>query len=99
MNSPTDDLDGDSPQCRAALERLAAELSPRDFATTLVTGYGRPPRLTVASRHTPLSEEISAARHAYRWSWTEPIAPLNDPCLAARRITRVLGGGLRLAHD
>ena len=76
MNSPTDDLDSDSLQCRAALERLAAALSPRDFATTLVTGNGRAARLTVASRHTPLSEEISAARHAYRWSWAEPIAPL-----------------------
>jgi hypothetical protein len=94
-----DDLDNDSLQCRAALERLAAALSPRDFATTLVTGNGRPARLTVASRHTPLSEEITAARHAYRWSWAEPIAPLGDPLTAARRIARMLGSSRGPTHE
>ena len=78
----------------AALERLAAALSPHDFATTLITGDGRQARLTVTSRHTPLSEEITAGGRAYQWSWAEAIAPLTDPCLAARRITRVLGAGL-----
>jgi hypothetical protein len=75
---------------RAALERLAAALSQRDFATTLVTGGGRAPRLTVTSRHAPLSEEIWADCGAYRWSWAEPIGDVGDPLAAAQKIANVL---------
>jgi hypothetical protein len=85
ISQPSGGADG-----RAALERLAAALSRRDFATTLVTGDGRPPRLTVTSRHAPLSEEIWVDCRAYRWSWAEPIAGVSDPLAAAQKITNVL---------
>lgn len=90
MNDAPCDLENDSVPARAALERLAAALNRRDFATTLVTGHGRPPRLTVTSRHAPLSEEIWADSHAYRWSWAEPIAGVSDPLAAAAKITSML---------
>lgn len=72
-----------------ALEMLATALGSRDFATVLVTGPGRVPRLTVASRHSPLSEDIYADRF-YRWSGAEPICDAGDPLTAAGRISRVL---------
>jgi hypothetical protein len=74
----------------AALEMLATALGSRDFATVLVTGPGRVPRLTVASRHIPLSEDIYADRF-YRWSWAEPICGAGDPLTAAGKISHVLG--------
>ena len=83
-HSPADTA---SPQ--AALERLATALGSRDFATTLTTGPGRPPRLTVASRHSPLSEDIYADAF-YRWSWAEPICDAGDPLTAASKIAKVL---------
>lgn len=73
----------------AALERLADALGSREFATTLVTGPGRPPRLSVASRHSWLSEDIYADT-CYRWAWADPICPLGDPLTAARRIAKML---------
>jgi hypothetical protein len=72
-----------------ALEMLAAALGSRDFATVLVTGPGRVPCLTVASRHAPLSEDIYADRF-YRWSWAEPICAAGDPLTAAAQISLVL---------
>jgi hypothetical protein len=73
----------------AALERLADALGSRDFATTLLTGPGRPPRLTVVSRHTGLTEDVYADA-SYRWSWAEAICPSGDPLTAAATIARVL---------
>ena len=73
----------------AALERLADALGSRDFATTLLTGPGRPPRLTVVSRHSGLTEDIYADG-CYRWSWAEAICPAGDPLTAAAAIARVL---------
>jgi len=72
----------DNPQpapSQAALETLAAALDPRDFATTLTTTPGRPPRLTVTSRHAALGDDVYADQQAFCWSWAEPIAPLGDP--------------------
>jgi hypothetical protein len=82
--------DSRNPQAAlAALERLAAALGSRDFATTLVTGPGRPPRLTVASRHSRLTEDIYADT-CYRWSWADPICAVDDPLTAASKIAMVL---------
>jgi hypothetical protein len=73
----------------AALERLAAALGSRDFATILVTGPGREPRLTITSRASKLSEDIYAGT-SYRWSWADPICPADDPLTAAQKIAAVL---------
>jgi hypothetical protein len=75
---------------QAALECLAAALDPRDHVTTLVTGQGRVPHLTVASRHAQLAEDIYAHENSYWWSWAEPISAVDDPLTAARKITSVL---------
>lgn len=74
----------------AALHRLADALGSRDFATTLVTGPGHTPRLTVASRHAPLAEDIYANRLAYWWSWAERISDIDDPLTAAHKVATVL---------
>ena len=73
----------------AALEALAAALGSRAFATTLVTGPGREPRLTVTSRLSRLGEDISADT-SYRWSWAEPICTVDEPFTAAQKIATVL---------
>jgi hypothetical protein len=73
----------------AALERLATALGSGEFATTLTTGPGRAPRLTVASRLTRLTEDIYADT-CYRWSWADPICPVDDSRTAANMIALVL---------
>lgn len=78
------------PATTAALERLAAALDPGEFALTLTTSPGRPPRLTVDSRHAPISDDIHADHRAYYWSWREWIAPITDPHTAARKISSIL---------
>ncbi len=75
---------------RAALERLAAALDPRDHVTTLVTGPGRVPHLTISSRHAQLAEDVYADDKSFWWSWAEPISAVDDPLTAARKITSVL---------
>jgi hypothetical protein len=83
----------DTPQpapSQAALETLAAALDPRDFATTLTTGDGRPPRLTVTSRHADFGDDIYADHQSYWWSFAERIAAIDDPLAAAQKITNVL---------
>jgi hypothetical protein len=83
----------DTPQpapSQAALETLAAALDPRDFATTLTTGDGRPPRLTVTSRHAQFGDDIYADSSSYWWSWAERIATVDDPMAAARAVATVL---------
>jgi hypothetical protein len=73
----------------AALERLAAALGSRDFATILLTGPGREPRLTVTSRASRLTEDLYADA-CYRWSWGDPICRVDDPLTAAQQIAAVL---------
>jgi hypothetical protein len=80
----------DTPAPRAALVALAAALDPRDFVTTLTTGPGRRPCLSVASRHAQIGDDICADHRGYYWSWAERIAPLTDPHAAASKITTVL---------
>jgi hypothetical protein len=75
---------------RAALEALAAALDPGDYATTLTTGDGRPPYLTVTNRHAQLGDDIYADHQAFWWSWAEQIAAVDDPAAAARKVTTVL---------
>jgi len=79
--------------CRAALVRLAAELDPRDFAVTLTAPPGRPPRLSVTSRHAAIGDDIYADHQAFFWSWSERIAPVSDPAAAAQKISSVLRAG------
>jgi hypothetical protein len=78
------------PAATAALERLAAALDPREFATTLTTGAGQPPRLAVASRHAQIGGDIYADHRAFWWSWSERIAPITDPPAAASKISSIL---------
>jgi hypothetical protein len=75
---------------KAALERLAAALDPRDHATTLVVDPGQMPYLTVASRHAGLTEDVYADQRSFWWSWAEPICAVDDALTAAQKITSVL---------
>jgi hypothetical protein len=61
-----------------ALDRLAAALDPREFATTLTTGPGHGPRLSVTNRHAQIGDDIWADNRAFYWSWGEWIAPISD---------------------
>jgi len=79
---------GTGPQ--AALERLAAALDTRDFATTLTAGPGHQPFLTVTSRHADFGDDIYADHQSYWWSFAERIATIDDPLTAAQKITSVL---------
>lgn len=82
-----------------ALERLAAALNTDDFATTLVTGTGRRPRLTVTSKRAGLDSDVYTGSGYYWWSWAERIAPTADPHAAAGTISSILGGLSQPAHD
>jgi len=81
-----------------ALERLAAALHPREFATTLTTGPGHT-CLSVTSRHAAIGDDITADHRAYYYSWGEWIAPVSDPATAARMISAVLRAVPQPAHD
>jgi hypothetical protein len=84
------DTAGDTPATTAALQRLDAALDPHEYATTLTTGPGHRPRLSVTNRHAQIGDVISVDNRAYYWSWGEWIAPLSDPATAARLISVVL---------
>ncbi|HEY5990293.1 MAG TPA: hypothetical protein VIV12_28490 [Streptosporangiaceae bacterium] len=73
-----------------ALERLAAELDPRAFATTLVAGEGRVPCLSVASRNAGLAENIYAEGGWFWWSWAERLTPVAEVSAAAAKVAGVL---------
>ena len=95
---PQDAAD-DTPAVTAALERLAAALDPAEFATTLTTGPGHGPRLSVMNRHAQIGDDIWADNRAYYYSWGEWIAPVSDPATAARMISVVLRAVPQPAHD
>ncbi|HEY5990027.1 MAG TPA: hypothetical protein VIV12_27125 [Streptosporangiaceae bacterium] len=73
-----------------ALERLAAELDPRMFATTLVAGEDTVPCLRVASRSAQLAEDICARDGWFCWSWQERLTPLTEVSAAAAKVAAVL---------
>jgi hypothetical protein len=75
-----------------ALECLAAALDPNEFVTSLSSGYGCRPYLTVTSRHAALGDNVYADATAYTWSWAEHIASTSHPHAAAE-ISRFLGTG------
>lgn len=83
--------DGDTTAPQDALEALGAVLDPGEFVTSLTSGYGCRPFLTVTSRHAAIGDNIYADTTAYFWSWAERIAPSSDPRAAAAEISRVLG--------
>jgi hypothetical protein len=89
---------GDTTAPRAALVALAAALDPRDFTTTLTTTPGRPPRLTVTSRHAAIGDDIYADHQAFWWSWAERIAAVGNPDAAASKISSVLHATPQSAH-
>lgn len=73
----------------AALEQLATALGP-GFITTLVTGSGHRPRLSVISRDTRAGEEVYADENGWFWWPWERIAATSDPLAAAHHITAAL---------
>jgi len=83
----------------AALERLATALDAGEFATVLVAGAGRRPRLSVTSRETQAAEDIYADGLAYWWSWAERISAAADPLTAAHRVATMLRAVPGPAHD
>jgi hypothetical protein len=87
---------GTEPQ--ATLERLAAALDARQFATALTASPGHRPFLTVTSRHVGLGDNIYADTCAYWWSWFELIGPASNPQAAAAEISRVLGIAPKPSH-
>jgi len=81
------------PATVAALERLAAAISPGEFAITLTTGTGRRPRLTVCSRSGSAAEDVYADGNGwFWWPWAERIAGTADPLTAAYRVSAALRG-------
>ncbi len=93
------DAAANTPAVTASLERLADALDPGEFATTLTTGPGHGPRLSVTSRHAQIGDDIWADNRAYYYSWGEWIAPVSDPATAARMISTVLRSLPQPAHD
>jgi hypothetical protein len=82
-----------------ALEALAAALDPGEFVTTLVTGTGRRPCLTVTSRHAGTEQSVYADRKSYWSSSAERIAATSDPLTAAHKLATVLRAAPQPAHD
>jgi hypothetical protein len=82
-----------------ALERLADALDPAEYATTLTSGPGHGPRLSVTNRHARIGDDIWADHRAYYYSWGEWIAPVSDPAAAARMIGTILCAVPLPAHD
>lgn len=82
-------------QGRAYLERLAGELSRREFTAELVTRKS-PPHLMVANRDNPgLSERVlcySAEDGSWQfwWPWRQPIGSVDDLETVTGKITVVL---------
>jgi len=83
---------------QAALENLATALDPRAFATTLTISDGRPPRLTLISRHSLLGQDVFADAQFFWWPGAGPIGAVDDPLAAARKITSVLHPGRDCAN-
>jgi hypothetical protein len=78
----------------AALEHLATALGS-GFITTLVSGTGRRPHLSVISRDTHAAEDVYADESGwYWWPWTEWIAATSDPLTAAHHISAALRGSI-----
>jgi hypothetical protein len=90
-----DDLAGSARALITHLEALAAELRRRGLAVRLSVPRGAPPNLHVVNpRASALAETIVAEAGRgtcwFRWSWSEPIAPVEDVTAAADRVKRVL---------
>jgi hypothetical protein len=78
----------------AALEHLATALGP-GFITTLVTGTGHQPHLSVVSRDGHAAQDVYADDSGwYWWPWAERIATTSDPLTAAYQITAALRGSI-----
>jgi hypothetical protein len=84
MNAPERDA------AVTVLERLAAQLDPSEFVTTLVAGDSGVPYLDVGTRSPQLSETIYVQDGCFWWSWRECLTPVADVPTAAARIAAVL---------
>jgi hypothetical protein len=78
-----------APVTVAALERLATALGP-GFVTTLVTGAGQRPWLTVARRGGQAAADVYVEAGGFWWGWAEPIGPTADPLAAAHQVSAAL---------
>jgi hypothetical protein len=80
-----------SPDPRADLEKLAAELDGQKFAVSLVAGRDKRPRLTITNREAlQLTENIYCDGDFYWWGWAERIGPVGDMATAVAAIAQVL---------
>jgi hypothetical protein len=78
----------------AALEHLATALGPA-FVTTLVTGPGHRPRLSVTCRDTRAGEDVYADEAGwFWWPWAQRIGATDDPLAAAYHVTAALRGNV-----
>jgi hypothetical protein len=77
----------------AALEHLATALG-QGFITTLVTGAGRRPHLSVISRDTHAGEDVHTEGGWFWWPWAERIAAIDDPLTAAHQVSAALRGSI-----
>lgn len=92
-------LPADMPQqAVAALEALAAGFDPKEFATALVSGQGRVPRLTVVSRRGHTSQDVYVDGGWFWHSWAERIAAVSNVDHAAAKIADMLGATLPPIH-
>jgi len=73
-----------------ALEALAAAFDPKEFATALVSGEGRVPRLTVVSRPAHTSQDVYVDGDWFWYSWAERIAAVSDVAQAAAKVADML---------
>lgn len=56
----------------------------------LITGEGRPPRLAVAHRRLPLTEDIYADGYCFWWGRAERMGQVTNPAAAAETVARRL---------
>ena len=82
-------------QVAGQLEVLAADLSGRGFATSILTDHQYPCVKVVNESATQLFEHVYAAPAAdgswwFWWSWKDPITRITDIEVAALRIAYVL---------
>lgn len=82
-------------QAVGQLEALAADLSARGLATTIVTGRSHPCVNVVNKSASQMHEDVYAAPAGdgswwFWWSWADRIAPVGDMDAAALKIAYVL---------
>jgi hypothetical protein len=82
----------DSPDAaHTDLEKLAVELANLGLHATLTIPASGMPCLTVRNSQVgTLTETVRACEDSFWWSWSEPIAPCDQPTQAATLLAQVL---------